>query len=193
MQKNKIDEDLKYHVSCFKEEISHFTYKERCMKNFRAIVFSAVLVAGLLAVSTAYAHEDHGAGDKKLFTKHFSETLFDITPHAAFSVEVILDNKEYKIGQNVIGIVVHNAKDEDVVGAELTVGLKNMETGTLVDDPVSITDKHNGLYIVSGLDLEREGRWELSVTVKKGDTEDGVKFILPDALKKSYPRGVYSP
>ncbi len=164
------------------------------MKNFsRSGAFCAVLVAGLFAVLAANAHEGHGSGEKKIFTKHFQETLFDITPHAAFSVEVILNNKEYTIGQNVIGIVVHNAEDEDVVGAKITVGLKNIETGALEGGPLSITDKHNGLYIVSGLDLKREGRWELSVTVNKGDTEEGVKFVLPDALKKPYPKGRYSP
>ena len=163
------------------------------MKNFRSVVFSAVLVAGLLAVLVANAHESNGSGEKKIFTKHFQQTLFDITPHAVFSVEVILNNNEYKIGQNVVGLVVHNDEDEDVVGAGITVGLKNIATGAVADDPVSITDKQNGLYIVSGLDLEREGRWELSVTVKKGDTEDGVKFALPDALKKPYPAGKYSP
>ena len=163
------------------------------MKNFRSVVFSAVLVVCLLAVAAANAHEGHDSGGKKLFTKHFRQTLFDITPHAAFSVEVILNNNEYKIGQNVVGLVVHNDEDEDVVGAGITVGLKNIATGAVADDPVSITDKQNGLYIVSGLDLEREGRWELSVTVKKGDTEDGVKFVLPDALKNPHPAGIYSP
>lgn len=163
------------------------------MKNFRSVVLSAVLVACLLAVPVAKAHEGPDSGGKKIFTKHFQETLFDITPQAAFSVDVILDNNEYKIGQDVIGLVVHNAADEDVVGAEITFGLKNIETGALADDPVSITDKQNGLYIVSGLDLKREGRWELSVTVKQGDTEDGVKFVLPDALKNPYQKGRYSP
>lgn len=163
------------------------------MRNFRPVGFIAVLLLCLLVVPLAKAHEGHDSGEKKLFTKHFQETLFDITPHAAFSVEVILNNDEYKIGQNVIGIVVHNAKDEDVVGAKLTFGLKNIKTGAMVDSPVSITDKHNGLYIVSGLDLKKKGRWELSVTVKKGDTEDGVKFDLPEVLKKPYPAGRYSP
>jgi hypothetical protein len=167
--------------------------KEKGMTKLMSVMFSAVMVVCLLVVPAVNAHEGHGTGGKKLFTKHFQETLFDITPHAAFSVEVILNNDEYKIGQNVIGIVVHNAKDEDVVGAKITLGLKNIETGASESGPVSVVDKHNGLYIVSGLDLKKAGRWELSVTVKKGDTEDGVKFILPDALKKPYPKGRYSP
>ncbi len=59
--------------------------------------------------------------------------------------------------------------------------------------PLTITDKQNGLYIISGLDLKKDGRWELLVTVKKGDVEDSVKFVFPDVLKDRYPKGRYSP
>ncbi len=59
--------------------------------------------------------------------------------------------------------------------------------------PLTITDKENGLYIVSGLNLQRDGRWELSVTVRKGDVEDSVKFLFPDVLKERHPKGRYSP
>lgn len=163
------------------------------MKYLISVVFSVVLTVGLFAVPPANAHDDHSPGEKKIFTKHFQETLFDITQYAAFSVEVLLDDKEYKIGQGVIGIVLHNEKDSDVIGAKMTVTFKNIGTGAYASGPVSISDKGNGLYIVSGLNLHREGRWELSVAVKKDDTEDSVKFILPDALKKLYPKGRYSP
>ncbi|HXX53051.1 MAG TPA: hypothetical protein VEI28_00625, partial [Thermodesulfovibrionales bacterium] len=50
------------------------------------------------------------SGEKRLFTKHFENTIFDITEHAEYSVEVLLDDKEYKkLGKNVIGVVIHNA------------------------------------------------------------------------------------
>lgn len=163
------------------------------MKRFVSAIFSAALVFGLLAAAPANAHDDHSPGDKKVFTKHFQQTLFDITRNAAFSVEVLLDDKEYKIGQGVIGIVIHDAKDSDVIGANITVTLKNIGTGAFASGPVSIADKGNGLYIVSGLNLQREGRWEFSVAVRKGDTEDSAQFILPDALEKFLPKGRYLP
>jgi hypothetical protein len=62
------------------------------------------------------------------------------------------------------------------------------EAGTL-----AVTDKGNGLYIVSGLNLQRDGRWELAITIKKDGVEDRVKFVLPDALKERVPKGRYSP
>jgi hypothetical protein len=155
--------------------------------------FILVLVLGLIYTVPLYAHENQAAGGKKTFTKHFQETLFDITEHAAFSVEVLLDDREYKIGKGVVGIVIHDDKDSDVKGAGITVVQKNLDTGESVPETITITDKDNGLYILSGLNLERQGRRELSISIKKGNVRDSVTFILPDALKKHYPKGKYTP
>ncbi|UCE79146.1 MAG: hypothetical protein JSV13_00460 [Nitrospiraceae bacterium] len=103
------------------------------------------------------------------------------------------DDKEYDIGKNVIGIVIHNADDKDVKGIDLTFSYKNLETGENAPDTPGIDDKGNGLYSISGLDLQKEGRWELAISQKKDDVEDGVSFILPDALKNRHPKGRYSP
>jgi hypothetical protein len=156
-------------------------------------MISVALAFSLVVIGAAGAHEDHGPTGKKLFTKHFQETLFDITGHASYSVEVLLDDKEHKIGKDVIGIVVHDAHDEDVVGAGLTIIHKNLATNGKASGTLTVTDKGNGFYIVSGLDLQRDGRWELAITVKKDGVEDRVKFVLPDALKKRVPKGRYSP
>jgi hypothetical protein len=133
------------------------------------------------------------AREKPLFTKHFQNSLFDVTEHAVYSMEILLDDQEYKIGKNVIGIVIHNARDEDVPGAQVTFLFKDLiaDKNSLVT-PI-VTDKGNGLYIVSGLDLQKEGKWELTITVKKDRIEDIVKFVLPDALKSRVPKGRYSP
>jgi hypothetical protein len=148
----------------------------------------------LLAGNPSTAHEGGSAGgEKTLFTKHFQNTLFDITEHAAYSVEILLDDKEYKIGKNVVGIVIHNAHDEDVTGAEITFVLKDLVSGENSTVTPIVTDKGNGLYIVSGLDLRKEGKRELAITVKKGRIGDRVKFVLPDALKARLPKGRYSP
>jgi hypothetical protein len=163
------------------------------MKAFRSCsIICVTLVFSLLAIVQAGA-QGFGPGTKRLFTKHFQETLFDITKHADYSVEVILDEKEYKIGKDVIGIVVHDKNDSDVKGAELMIVHENLATKEIAPGTVTVTDKGNGLYIISGLDLHREGRWELSITVKKDGVEDRAKFILPDQLKQRVPKGRYSP
>jgi hypothetical protein len=163
------------------------------MKTLLAGVMSAALIVSLLTIVAEGTHTGTEAGRKKIFTKHFQATLFDITEHASYSTEILLDDKEYKIGKDVIGIVIHDKDDRDVAGADLAIILKNLETGDPASGTVTVTDKGNGLYIVSGLDLHREGRWELGITVKKDDVQDHVKFILPDAMNKIYPKGRYSP
>lgn len=155
------------------------------------LIMSLVMIAG--APSSSADDSLFGGKGKTIFTKHFQDTLFDVTQHAAYSAEILLDDKEYDIGKNVVGIVIHNASDEDVSGAEITFVLKDLVSGESSSPTPTVTDKHNGLYIVSGLDLEKEGKRELLITVKKGRVADTVKFVLPDALKDRVPKGRYSP
>lgn len=166
------------------------------MKSFISFDLTAVAMVFILFSGSPANATNEGASagrEKPLFTKHFQNTLFDITEHASYSVEILLDDKEYKIGKNVVGIALHNARDEDVAGAELTLVLRDLVTGKNSSLTPRVTDKGNGLYIVSGLDLLKEGKWELAITVKRGRTEDRVKFVLPDALNSRVPKGRYSP
>ena len=166
------------------------------MKTFISYgLMGMVMVMILLAGNPLDAMNESGSpdGGKPLFTKHFQNTLFDITEHVRYSVEILPDDKEYKIGKNVIGIVIHNSHDQDVIGAEITFVLKDLATGKNFPIAPVTKDRGNGLYIVSGLDLLKEGKWELGITVKKGGVEDSVKFILPNALKAHLPKGRYSP
>ncbi len=162
------------------------------MKVIKLGLTSTVLFLGLLIVSPAEASEKDPS-QKRTFTKHFNETLFDITESAAFSVEVLLNDKAYDIGKDVIGIVVHGKGDKDVAGAELTIAHKNFETDEAAPGTITISDRGNGLYIISGLNLERDGLWELLIEVKKDAQEDSVRFIFPDTVKKRHPKGRYSP
>ena len=124
-------------------------------------------------------------------TKHFNGSLFATTDGGAFSIEVMLDDKEYDIGKDTIGIVVHNKHDRDISGAALTITHTEIATGRAAPAPTEIEDKQNGLYIISGLDLMREGVWRLDVGVKTGRAEDSVSFILPKAIKERRPKGKY--
>jgi hypothetical protein len=158
-------------------------------------LYGMITLAVVLFVTSgpAGSHEGHGDAAKVLFTKHFTESLFDVTEHAAYSLEVLLDDSEYKIGKDVIGIVVHDNKDADVIAAELTIVQKDLATGQAASGKLTVTDKKNGLYIVSGLDIKREGKWELQITAAKDGVKDSVKFIFPDALKNRPAKGRYSP
>ena len=163
------------------------------MKAFKLYSMICAAVVVFVFASGPAVSQEGSQSEKVLFTKHFQESLFDVTEHATYSVEMLLDDREYKIGKNVIGIVVHNKKDEDIAGAELTIAQKDLTTGQADPGKVTVTDKGDGLYIISGLDLSRSGKWELMITVRKAGVEDRVKFILPDALKNRPAKGRYSP
>jgi hypothetical protein len=160
-------------------------------------IFSSITVAtgallglGLLLIWAApFAH----AGEKRVFTKHFEETLFDVTKNAEYSVEILLDAKEYDIGKDVIGIVIHNAKDHDVEKAAIDIDFRDLETGQPAPGKPVLNEKGGGLYTLSGLDLQREGRWKLTVTVEKDGLKDSVEFLFPEVLKKKWPAGRYNP
>ena len=163
------------------------------MKVFTLYVMIIMAVNLLVFTPDPAGSFEGGPVEKVLFTKHFKESLFDVTGHAAYSVEVLLDDSEYKIGKDVIGIVVHDNKDADVIGAELSIVQKDVTTGETVPNKLTTTDKKNGLYIVSGLDVKREGKWELQITVTKDGVKDSVKFMFPEALKDRPAKGRYSP
>jgi len=146
----------------------------------------AVMIAGLFlcCVAAVSAHSGSHEGGAK-FTKHFKETLFAISEKGQVSFEVLLDEKEYKIGKNMIGIVVHDSHDEDVEDARLDV------TVTGIAEPLKVTEKGGGLYLLPGAGLPKEGKWELRIAVKKKQIEDGALFVFPDVLQQRMPAGKY--
>jgi hypothetical protein len=165
------------------------------MKTIFSGLISALLGCCLLLAGFATdASAQEGKEAKRSFTKHFKDTLFDITAKAQFSVEILLDDKEYKkLGKDVIGLVIHDSHDQDVEKAAITIDFRNPDTGQPAAETPVVKEKGDGLYTVSNLDLKKEGRWKLTVTVKKGTTEDSVQFLFPEVLKNRLPAGRYNP
>ena len=165
------------------------------MKTNCLVLLGAFL--GLCLMLTAFTPDTSAQEEKEAkhaFTKHFKETLFDITTKAEFSVEIVLDDREYKkLGKDVVGIVIHNSHDEDVEKAAVTIDFRNLDAGETATEKPVVKEKGDGLYIVSHLDLKREGRWKLTITIKKGTSKDSVQFLFPDVLKSRLPAGRYNP
>ncbi len=158
----------------------------------RTIAYLAVCLFHIGLVVDASAQEKQET--KLAFTKHFQETVFDITGKAKFSVEILLDDKEYKkLGKDVVGIVIHDARDQDVEKAVIAINFRNLETGEYAKEKPVVKERGDGLYVVSDLNLKKEGRWKLSITVKKGSDEDRAEFVFPDVLKNPLPKGRYNP
>ena len=165
------------------------------MKIIYPVFISAFLVICLLTAGSAVNVSAHEHKDlQAAFTKHFKETLFDITTKAGFSVEIVLDDREYKkLGKDVVGIVIHNSHDEDVEKAAIAIDFRNLDTGETAAEKPVVKEKGDGLYTVSGLDVHKEGRWKLTITIKKGKVEDSARFLFPDVFKDRLPPGRYNP
>ncbi len=144
----------------------------------------AIIFILLISPSIVFTHEkeEHGGG-KARFTKHFKESLFKITQKGLFSVEILIDENEYKIGKDVIGIIIHDANDADVENAEILITPLRLERKD-AQLPI-IKEKGGGLYIVSNLDLKSGDIRRLTIRVKKKKTEDSVIFVFPEDIKTS--------
>jgi len=143
-----------------------------------------VVVMALICTAFSYAHSEKHEGSDK-FTKHFRETLFAISEKGQMSIEILLDEKEHKIGRDVIGIVVHDSHDKDVEDAKLIV------TATGIAEPLKVREKGDGLYLAPSVSLPKEGSWKLSISVKMKKIEDEAIFVFPDILNKKMPAGKY--
>ena len=164
------------------------------MRKSCAGLITVILCSGLLIMGSVLStYAEQGEGRKLVFTKHFNESLFDITEKAEFSVEILLDEKEYKIGRNVIGIVIHNSRNQDVENASISIDYRNTDTGQSATLGTVVKEKGGGLYTVSNLYLNKEGRWKLTITVRKNSLDDSAAFLFPDVLKKKWPAGKYNP
>lgn len=155
------------------------------MRKYIIPIFMIVFFPAFINVRAQHLEEKTDAGKAK-FTKHFNESLFRITEKGEFSIEILLDDKEYKIGKDVIGIVVHDKNDDDVKIADIKISYQDMK-----ESPVVI-EKGHGVYVVSNLDIKREGKWELNIKVKQYRKIDKTTFIFPDALNKPLPAGEYN-
>lgn len=155
------------------------------MRTLIAVIVAFFSLTMLPPVPAAHS----GSGDKNSFTKHFSETLFVISDKGQISIELLLDEKEYKIGKDVIGIVVHDTHDEDVEGAKVDSSLVLPEGMKLIQPT---KEKGGGLYTIPSLELPKEGAWKLHISVKKKKVDDSAVFIFPDITRTLLPAGKYS-
>jgi len=138
----------------------------------------------LICAALAYGHSGKHEGGAK-FTKHFNDTLFAVSDKGQVSIEVLLDEKEYKIGKDVVGFVIHDSHDEDVEDATLIV------TVTGIAGPMKVREKGGGLYLVPNIGFPKEGTWKLSISVIKKKIEDRAVIAFPEALNKKLPAGKY--
>ena len=114
------------------------------------------------------------------YTKHYEQSLFKVTEKGLFSVEMIIKEKELKVGVNTLDIIVHDKNDKDVAGAIVTVTPWMPEMGHGVFEKPTVMERGGRLYSIENIILIMGGRWELRIKITKGDIEDTVTFDFPD-------------
>jgi hypothetical protein len=134
-----------------------------------------ILLALLLPVS-GYADSGH----EGKFTQHYAGSLFKVTEDGLYSVEMVIPARELKIGVNAVDIIVHDAKDADVMGADITVTPWMPEMGHGVSEKPTVVERGGGQYSIENIILIMGGVWDLRVKVRKDDVEDTALFRFPD-------------
>jgi hypothetical protein len=114
------------------------------------------------------------------FTKHYEESLFEVTKNGIFSVEMVIKEHGLVTGINTVDLIVHDKDDKDVVGAEITVTPWMPDMGHGVFEQPFLTERGGGLYNVENIILVMSGHWELRVNIKWDGTEDIAVFDFPD-------------
>ena len=122
---------------------------------------------------------EQGHGEIKV-TKHFDESLTKFTDNNLYSLELVVPDKQLKMGVNTVEIIVHHATGGDVAQAELAVTpwMPSMGHGVL-QKPV-VTERGGGLYSVDNVVLSMTGHWQLQVKVAKDNKEDTAVFDFPE-------------
>jgi hypothetical protein len=123
-------------------------------------------------------HTDQPNSDS--YTKHYEQSLFKVTEKGLFSVEMVIKEKELKVGVNTLDIIVHDNNSKDVVSAIVTVVPWMPEMGHGVFEKPVVRERGGGLYSVENIILIMGGRWELRIKIGKGAVEDTVTFDFPD-------------
>lgn len=159
------------------------------MKKFPAI--AVALIFFLVPVAApVFAHDHHHESEAKEMTKHFDNSFFLVTEAGTFSVELMEGREGLSIDEGETGIVIHDAQDNDVEKASLTVGLRL--SGNEAAGPLQVKEKGSGLYTVRGVDPSKDGTWDLAVTVKSGSHTDKAVFAFPALRMQKLPKGRYS-
>jgi hypothetical protein len=133
------------------------------------------------------------AGQKPEPTKHYKETILKKTEKGLFSVEMLIPERELMMGVNEVDVIVHDRKDKDVPGAEITVTPWMPEMGHgVLQEPV-VLERGGGLYSVKNIVLIMTGHWELRIKISKDGAEDKAVFDFPGVAAPGHARGMAPP
>jgi protein SCO1/2 len=102
-----------------------------------------------------------------------------ITDKGLFSVSIVIEGRELLKGANSVGIVINDKQSRPVDGAEITaIPWLPVDKHGVSDKPV-VKRLGEGKYLMDNLVLDRNGIWDLKVSVRSGAQEDRTVFQFP--------------
>jgi FtsP/CotA-like multicopper oxidase with cupredoxin domain len=143
---------------------------------FLVLVFLGFF-AGYALASGVHEHDEQAGGPK--LTKHYKDSLFQMTEEGVFGVEMILEGNELKKGVNRLDLIIHDRGDQDIEGAEIEVTPWMPDMGHGVSEEPVVSEKGDGLYTVGNIDVIMAGNWQLKISIKAASLEDSVVFEFP--------------
>ena len=126
-----------------------------------------------------------GNSESGQHTKHYENSLFKMTDHSLYSVEMVIKDRELSVGVNSFDIIVHDKKDKDVIGADIKVVPWMPDMGHGVFEKPIVKERGGGTYSIENVVLIMEGKWELKLKIRKNGTEDNVTFDFPEVKVSS--------
>jgi len=112
--------------------------------------------------------------------KHYDQSLAQWTDNKLFTIEMVIPEKELRMGVNSLELIVHDKDNKDIPDAEITVTPWMPTMGHGVMEKTMIMERGGGLYSVSNVVFSMTGHWQLLITVTKGGIEDKVVFDFPE-------------
>ncbi|BCB95584.1 hypothetical protein JZK55_05060 [Dissulfurispira thermophila] len=156
-------------------------------KDFLLFILVSIV---LFSCATTYQGKEHTHAG---FTKHYEESLFNVTRNSLFSVEVVMPEGHLKVGKNNIDLIVHDKSDRDVVRANIRVDAYMPDMGHGIDIEPVIVEKGGGLYQVRDISLTMPGHYQLIVTVQRGSETDRAVFDFPQVGEMTMHKHILMP
>jgi hypothetical protein len=136
------------------------------MKKRAGLVILALLLFAGANVSPA----------EESITKHYEDSLMAMGEKGIFAVELVVPAMGVHMGVNSVEIIIHDASDNDVAGADITLTPWMPKMGHGVSEEARVTERGGGVYTVENIVFSMTGWWDLTVEVRKGDLVDSAVF-----------------
>jgi len=161
------------------------------MKKKIVVVLLVLFTMG--AVQAQAAHPGMEEKGDAAMTKHYEGSVMEKGAKGVFTVELIPPKEGLKMGVNAVEMIIHDAADKDVAGAEITITPWMPEHGHGVSEKPEVKERGGGVYSVDNIVLIMTGWWELKIDIKEGDREDTAVFNFKEVSAMGHTHAMTPP